>query len=79
MGGIKYPHLNFLARNIWQWCEAKNLSIFASYIPSKEIVEVDRGSRLDNTDTEWELANFAFERIVTLTQTIIKPTIIIKE
>lgn len=64
MGGIQYPHLNKLAREIWQWCETRDLWILASYIPSKENVEADRESRLENIDTEWELSNFAFSSIV---------------
>ncbi|XP_057327400.1 uncharacterized protein LOC130668903 [Microplitis mediator] len=64
MGGIQYPHLSSLAKEIWQWCETRDLWIFASYIPSKENDEADRESRLSNIDTEWELADFAFKNIV---------------
>lgn len=28
MGGIQFPHLNELARNIWQWCEERGLWVF---------------------------------------------------
>lgn len=64
MGGIKYPHLNVLSKAIWLWCEERNISIFASYIPSKENVEADYGSRITNIDTEWELSSSVFDRIV---------------
>ncbi|CAG4957938.1 unnamed protein product [Colias eurytheme] len=37
MGGIQFPHLNELTRSIWQWCEERDLWLFASYINSKEI------------------------------------------
>lgn len=33
MGGTRYPHLNNLAREIWQWCERKHIWVYASYIP----------------------------------------------
>ncbi|XP_057338526.1 uncharacterized protein LOC130676391 [Microplitis mediator] len=64
MGGIQYPNLNAIARKIWQWCEQRNLWITASYIASKENIEADYGSRIVNPDTEWELADWAFQRIV---------------
>jgi len=38
-GGIQFPHLSELARQIWQWCESRKLWIFASYIQSKLNVE----------------------------------------
>ncbi|XP_046746398.1 uncharacterized protein LOC124411349 [Diprion similis] len=62
-GGIQYPILNELARQIWQWCEEKKIWIHASYIASKENVYADAASRITNTDTEWELSEKAFQKI----------------
>nr|XP_015840264.1 PREDICTED: uncharacterized protein LOC107399100 [Tribolium castaneum] len=39
MGGTKY--LNKVARSLWQWCEARNIWIFASYIESSNNKEAD--------------------------------------
>ena len=64
MGGIQYPNLHSLSRQIWGWCESRKLWIHASYIASKENVEADRESRIRNVDTEWELANYAFQEII---------------
>lgn len=64
MGGIQFPHLNNIAREIWQWCEERNLYIFASYIRSTDNEEADRASRFSNIDTEWELHNSYFKNIV---------------
>ena len=64
MGGIQYPKLNHMARQIWQFCELRNIWIFASYIASKENVDADLASRANNVDTEWELAQWAFEIII---------------
>ena len=64
MGGVQYPKLNNLARDLWQWCEEREIWVFASYIPSSENVDADRESRITNIDTEWELAAFAFEKLV---------------
>lgn len=62
-GDVQYPHLSELSRKIWEWCEKKNLWVKASYIPSAKNVEADRASRHDNIDSEWELAQTAFEQI----------------
>lgn len=64
MGGVQFPHLNDLSRQIWQWCEERNIWIFASYINTKDNIEADRESRKLNPDTEWELSNDAFRRII---------------
>lgn len=64
MGGIQHPHLNALSRQIWQWCECRNIFLFASYIKSADNKEADRASRQINVDTEWELADYAFDKLV---------------
>lgn len=64
MGGIQYPGLNVIARDIWQCCERRNIWIFATYIASRDNVEADMGSRIINIDTEWELAPWIFDVIV---------------
>ena len=62
-GGIRYPKLSNLSREIWQWCEQRNLWIQASYISSKENVEADKESRRLPLETEWQLADWAFHEI----------------
>lgn len=64
MGGIQFPHLNSLSRDIWQWCESRQLWLFASYINTKDNVEADEESRRINPDAEWELSGTAFNYIV---------------
>lgn len=63
MGGIQHTHLNDLARTIWQWCELRNINIFASYIKSSDNTIADRESRKMIIDTEWELVEYAFTEI----------------
>lgn len=63
MGGVQFPHLNEISRKIWQWCEERNIWIYASYINTKDNIEADRESRKVNPDTEWELSSQAFEII----------------
>lgn len=62
MGGIQFPHFNELSRLIWQWCEERNLWIFASYVNTKDNV-ADLDSRIINPDTEWSLSQKAFDII----------------
>lgn len=64
MGGIQFPHLHDLAKTIWQWCEKRNIWLFASYINTKDNVEADEESRKINVDIEWELSDWAFQMIV---------------
>lgn len=64
MGSVQYPHLNDVAKEIWQWCERRKLVVFASYINTKENREADILSRKKFIDTEWELCDLAFQKIV---------------
>ena len=62
MGGIQFPHLTSLAKEIWMFCEQRNLFIFASYIPSKENIVADKESRSE-FNNEWKLNSQMFEFI----------------
>lgn len=64
MGGIQYPHLHDLAKNIWQWCESRQLFVFASYISSKGNTIADKESIIRSIGTEWELGDKYFRRII---------------
>ncbi|XP_014215034.1 uncharacterized protein LOC106644151 [Copidosoma floridanum] len=63
MGGTRYPELYDLTRHIWEWCMKRGLWIFAEYVASKDNL-ADEGSRLLIIDTEWKLADYAFEDIL---------------
>lgn len=60
MGGVQHPNLHRIAKEIWQWCEVRDIWLFASYIKSEDNVEADRESRIKNIDTESELVDYAF-------------------
>lgn len=64
MGGVKFKKLSELARMIWKWCEEREIFIFASYIASKDNIEADSESRVTNFETEFELAEVAFKKII---------------
>lgn len=63
MGGIQFPHLNNLTRLIWQWCEERELWLFASYINTKDNKEADEESRRVNPDIELVLSKEAYDVI----------------
>ncbi|XP_074107217.1 uncharacterized protein LOC141532667 [Cotesia typhae] len=63
MGGVRFAGLHDLACDFWSWCEERRLWVHATYMSSKENCEADYSSRIDNTDTEWELADATFDEI----------------
>lgn len=65
MGGVQYKTLHNITKSIWQWCERKNIWIFASYINTKDNIIADRESRVLPLETEWEINKQDFERIKT--------------
>ncbi|XP_011866158.1 PREDICTED: uncharacterized protein LOC105561098 [Vollenhovia emeryi] len=62
-GSVQHPLLSDIARDIWRWCEEKDLYIFASYIASVDNVIADSESRMPSVDTEWSLSPQAFNRV----------------
>ncbi|XP_077270144.1 uncharacterized protein LOC143901594 [Temnothorax americanus] len=72
MGGVQNLRLNRITQEIWGWCEARDIILFASYISSKDNFIADAESRKIEPETEYELANEAFEKIST---TLGKPQI----
>lgn len=63
-GSTHLPKLHIIAKQLWQWCEARHLWIFASYISSGKNTEADRESRINNVDIEWKLSEKAYQQIV---------------
>lgn len=63
MGGIQKRKLSTLAKDIWKWCEQRNLWLFASYIRSEENSVADAESRRLEVETEFALSNSAFKEI----------------
>ncbi|KAJ8915062.1 hypothetical protein NQ315_014317 [Exocentrus adspersus] len=64
MGGVKYEHLNRITNMIWDWCENRNIMLFASYINTRDNIEADKESRSMDIETEFELNSLAFNEIV---------------
>lgn len=63
MGGI-VSNLDKLAKEIWLWCMAKNISIQASYIPGSQNIVADFESRNTSIYTEWSLNIDCFTLLV---------------
>lgn len=64
MGGVQFPHLTQIIKNIRQWCEVREIFVYASYIRSADNVVADAESRRIHSDIEWELADWAFQLII---------------
>lgn len=62
-GGIQYPHLTKVTKDLWQWCEARKIFVVASYIRSSENVIADKESRRSHPDTEWELSAPGYRKL----------------
>lgn len=52
MGGLRFPHLNSLSKSLWQFCEERNIFVFASYVSSQDNKIADAESRRQHPDTE---------------------------
>ena len=62
-GGTKSTLCNQITKDIWKWCETKNVWIIAGYVPGKLNIEADYESRHFSEDTEWELSDYIFRSI----------------
>lgn len=62
MGGVQFPHLTQVAKDIWQWCESRKIFVFAAYVESSKNI-ADEDSRRVHPDIEWELADSAFQAL----------------
>lgn len=63
MGSVQYKNLNEISRKIWDWCESKNIFVYASYISSSRNSIADSESRIKNVSTEYELNDNIFHEI----------------
>ncbi|CAH3957833.1 unnamed protein product [Pieris brassicae] len=61
MGGVQFPHLTKIAKELWQWSETRNIMIFASYNTSADNSVADAESQRVHPDIEW---SYAFQKIV---------------
>lgn len=62
-GGTRSLECNEQARQIWNWCETRELWLWASHIPGVSNEEADFESRNFTENTEWGLNKKIFQRI----------------
>ena len=63
-GGTKSQICNDIGRQIWEWLQERNSWAFASHIPGVLNTDADYCSRHFTEDTEWELNDKIFSKIV---------------
>lgn len=62
-GGTRSPECNEQARLIWDWCEARDLWLWATHIPGVLNAEADFESHNFTENTEWALNKGIFRQI----------------
>lgn len=62
-GGCHSKQLHSVAKDIWQWCEARNIMLNATYINTKENIVADRLSREKMDYSDFMLTRSYFEVI----------------
>jgi hypothetical protein len=55
LGGCKSPRLHQVARDIFKLAESNSISLYASYIASRDNYIADKESRADDDDSDWML------------------------
>lgn len=63
MGGVQFPHLSQVSKDLWFFCEKRQITVFASYICSSDNSIADAESRRVHPDIEWELSDTVFHSI----------------
>ena len=63
MGGTHSRILSSIARDLWEWCFAKNIVIRAEYLPGLANTEADRESRRQEDSSNWMLDREVFQRL----------------
>ncbi|ODM88269.1 hypothetical protein Ocin01_18413 [Orchesella cincta] len=53
-----------VAREIWCWCEERNILLYSTYINTKDNYEADAASRLSTDSTDFTLDIQSYEKIV---------------
>ena len=65
MGGMQSADCNALAKEIWLFCNNKNIWLSAAFIPGRENKVADEKSRKINEHSEWQLNPKLFKEITT--------------
>ena len=60
MGSQKHLHLDQIAKNIWNWCIYRRITITAAHIPGVKNTEADAQSRKFRDMSDWQLERNTF-------------------
>lgn len=63
MGGMASMHMDMLARQLWNWCIARNIFVSATHLSGSLNCQADFSSRNFSDSTEWMLKKEIFKRI----------------
>lgn len=63
-GGCRSEANHKLAKEIWKWCEEREIWLFASYINTKDNVDADKASRVSLDDNDFSLDNVSYKNII---------------
>ena len=63
MGGSRSSECDSLSKDIWSFCEEREMWLVASFIPGKDNEEADFMSRHFTDNTEWTLNDHIFDKI----------------
>ncbi len=62
-GGTKSRNLTTIAKELADWCESREITVEAIYLPGKLNVIADRESRAANDSSDWRLSPGLFSKI----------------
>ena len=63
-GGVRSPECNEQAQQVWSWAESRRIWLSIAHIPGVENVVADYKSRNFTDNTEWELNDRIFSKVV---------------
>lgn len=63
MGGTKSESCLKISKQIWSWCEQRNIWLVPCHIPGSDNIMADRESRQLSENTEWQLNQEIFELV----------------
>ena len=66
MGGVRSPECNELARQVWRWCQDRNVWVSMAHIKGVDNVHADMLSRKGSETKEWSLNESRFRKIYNL-------------
>ena len=64
MGTSHSDSYNSLAKEIWEWCIARDIWVSVTHIPGKQNLVADFESRRNQREAEWQLNKAALEKLM---------------